>query len=418
MAVRDNARPGMINVIFSLFEFGQPAIDFELTPESIIQDYLYVLTTHAKKLGQKGLTMLEKILEHDPKIVLHAYEQDPIMSLNITPVQYALQQAIKGESREAVQSVLKLGDKGAINLEEVSKEGKSSPLHCAISVKQADTAIMLLDAGADITLPGIGGLSPLQAAMRNSLLTVALRLLDSSTEELAPDMIYHAASVIEGGVEMMKHLIQKGVDANWQSETGETVLTSACYAGNVEAVRYLLDEVALDVKGSGRETYLEGGYPPIHAAVKSNSPATLQVLLDHGVDVNQCRTDLQMRPIHVAALLGKTAAVDWLIDNGVDLYKVINTKDDQNITAIHLAAGYGHCDTLIKLIEKGQMHVDIRTANGFTPLDFSLKRFSFDVVKVLVDHGAASDSLSIQLAIQTGGLSDEVLELIEKNKVV
>jgi len=146
-----------------------------------------------------------------------------------------------------------------------------------------------------------------------------------------------------------------------------------------------------------------------------NSVPLINMLLDRGVDVNQCRVDLQMRPIHVGALLGKVEAIECLIERGADLYKVINTKDDQSITALHLAAGYGHANAVVALIEKGKMNVDIRTTNGLTPLDFSLKRFSFEVVKVLVSYGAASDQMTIQLAIQTGGLSDEVMSMLESN---
>jgi ankyrin repeat protein len=414
LAIKEHARPGMMALIFSIFEFGQPAIDFEVTSKEIILDYLYVITTSAKKLGQKGLAILEKILEHDSSLVTHAFEQDPILSLNITPIHYALTQAIKSENPDAVKILLRLGDKSAINLPEITKDGPLSPLHCAIAAKQGEIANLLIDAGSDLSLSP-DGLTPLQAAMRSSLVDVALRLLESNTEELPPNMIFLAAGVAQGGIEIIKLLLDKGLDPNWRSETGETALTNACYANNLEVARYLIDEAGVDAKGSGKETYLEGGYPPIHAAVKVNSVPLIQMLLDRGVDINQCRVDLQMRPIHVAALLGKVEAIEYLIEQGVDLYKVINTKDDQNITALHLAAGYGHAKAVVSLIEKGNMNVDIRTANGFTPLDFSLKRFSFEVVKVLVDHGAASDQMTIQLAIQTGGLSDDVISMLENN---
>lgn len=122
----------------SLFEFGHPEIDFEKTSPEILKDYLYVLTTHAKKLGQKGLTMLEKLLVHNPSLTLHAFEQDPIASTNIIPVHYALTQAIKSESAQAVKLVLDLGDKEAVNKAEITKNGPQTPLHCSISTKQSE----------------------------------------------------------------------------------------------------------------------------------------------------------------------------------------------------------------------------------------------------------------------------------------
>lgn len=108
----------------------------------------------------------------------------------------------------------------------------------------SNKAKWLIKAGADTTAVSPSGLSSLQAALSYSLPDVAKILLDSHTGDLPPDTLYLAAGIKgEGTIDLIKVLIERGVDRFWMSDTGETVLTSACYAGNVEAATYLIDEV-------------------------------------------------------------------------------------------------------------------------------------------------------------------------------
>ncbi|KAL0482219.1 hypothetical protein AKO1_013306 [Acrasis kona] len=416
LAIRDYDVQGMLSIISSLFEFGQPEFEFDQMKKRIVESYIYVLTTYPDKVGRRANDLLTKILEYDASFALTSFEQNPING--IIPVHYPLTQAIKSSNIEQVQTLLRLGDASIVNNCEISVQGKETPLQCAINCKQGDIAALLIENGADVNTSAPDGSSPLQNAMRNSLMSTvkALLALNNSQQQLPEDAIYLAAGMTGStSDQMIQQLVEHGADVNWTNQGRETALSSACYSGNIIAAKCLIDQYNLEVKGSGKESYQEKSFPPIHAAVMSDSTEMLQFLLDRGVDVNQCRVDLQMRPIHVASLYGKINAAKFLIEHGADLHTVINTLDDKNISAIHLAAGYGHKQVLTELLQSGHVNVDTRTENGLTALDFCLKRCSFGVVKTLVDHGAASDQMTIQLAISTGGLDDEMISYIEGN---
>lgn len=71
-------------------------------------------------------------------------------------------------------------------------------------------------------------------------------------------------------------------------------------------------------------------------------------------------------PIHQQAALGNTGLVACLVDLAEQDADAPMLKD--NTTALHLAARYGHLDTVQWLVRLGHANVEARDAEGNTPL--------------------------------------------------
>lgn len=88
----------------------------------------------------------------------------------------------------------------------------------------------------------------------------------------------------------------------------------------------------------------------MHAAINSEALNTAELLLKHGVDINDQNNMFKRTPLQNAVLYGKTPAVKWLIEHGAD----INRPDAQGQTAIALGASYkGNAEIYKMLLEHG-----------------------------------------------------------------
>jgi ankyrin repeat protein len=98
------------------------------------------------------------------------------------------------------------------------------------------------------------------------------------------------------------------------------------------------------------------------------------------------KTEPDHEDIHTAAKDGDTDEVAALLsmDN-----RLTRTHDDDGWTPLHLAAHYGHADT-VSLLLHNNAPVDIRSTNQManTPLHAALAGRRGDVAKVLIDAGA------------------------------
>jgi ankyrin repeat protein len=117
-----------------------------------------------------------------------------------------------------------------------------------------------------------------------------------------------------------------------------------------------------------------------------------------------------MKPIHLACLNGNYDVVQLLISAKADLNSTIHTSE-KGVNCLHLASGYGFEEIVGLLIDSG-MDINKTTSEGSTALHFALKRLKLNVVKYLAKRGINSDSVAMQLAIQTGNL--EILEFLEE----
>jgi ankyrin repeat protein len=188
------------------------------------------------------------------------------------------------------------------------------------------------------------------------------------------------AAAEKGQLVVAKYLLDHGADVNgWSHNHGEVPLTAAAGNGHKAMVELLLARGA-DVSG--------GGLNPLYVAVQRGYVAVAEVLLANKADVNlRSGTDISgARPIHSAVLSGKTDLIQLLINHGAD----VNVTDAQGRTALEFAATQNDTNAA-KLLLASKAAIETRDKDGNTPLYEAVDKGNAAMVSLLLDSGATVD---------------------------
>ena len=148
-------------------------------------------------------------------------------------------------------------------------------------------------------------------------------------------------------------------------------------------------------------------------ASRKGHPNVVQLLLDHGADIN-ARTADGRTPLSHASSTGATEVVRLLIERCADLD---SQDDDTNWTPLHWASNMGHVD-VAKLLLKHGADVDMESITKLTSLDVASLEGKFEVVQTLRAHFSNTkfqdiEDWSMVTAIRKGR-SDIVESLLER----
>ncbi len=88
---------------------------------------------------------------------------------------------------------------------------------------------------------------------------------------------------------------------------------------------------------------------PLHGAARAGHLDVVEILIEHGADVNAAGRGTGKTPLHTAAEGGRLPIVELLIAKGAD----VNARDNVNARPIHSAAASGHFDVVELLIAHG-----------------------------------------------------------------
>ncbi|XP_026431166.1 serine/threonine-protein phosphatase 6 regulatory ankyrin repeat subunit B-like [Papaver somniferum] len=165
-----------------------------------------------------------------------------------------------------------------------------------------------------------------------------------------------------------------------------TQLLSAAYDGKLEQLKRFASELD-EVTGDGISTILGNtkdgnGRRAIHHAASGGKLDVLKYLIEEiklDVDVKDGRGET---PLSWAAIEGCVAAVEYLLQMGVNP----EIRNERNMNSLHHAAMQGHKDIIPLLLSKG-INVDDTDDFG-SALQYAAGGDKHDTLKVLLDHGA------------------------------
>ena len=214
----------------------------------------------------------------------------------------------------------------------------------------------------------------------------------------------------EGNLEKVEEFIGQGYDVNKRDDRyhgyGRTPLMYAAGEGRYDVVKCLIDHGAdVSQKNFANRTLL-------HYASEGGNLKVVELILSTSKGAQIDEEDSGHRtPLMLAAGKGHSDVLLCLIDHGVD----VNKRDCNERTALHCASENGHLEVSELLVSKGA-EIDVEDGDHCTPLMLAAKRGHYDVSEHLISQGAdihkkdGCDRTALHYASESGHL--EIVELL------
>ena len=254
--------------------------------------------------------------------------------------QTALMWAAADQHPDAVRLLLARG----ADVHARSKSG-FTPLLFAAQQGQIETARILIAAGADINDAAPDGMTPLLIAAASGHGPLSVFLLDQNAHpNAANDRGYTALHYAAAGrnlLDLSKALLARGADSNARlvkGETGATPFYLAAAAGHVPAMRVLWEAGAdpqIPTKESSTALMVASGVGRFESrseAQDKNALEAVKLALEAGNDVNAAGEN-EWTALHGAAYTGSDAIIQMLVEHGAQL----NVKDTFGQTPLSIA---------------------------------------------------------------------------------
>ena len=241
----------------------------------------------------------------------------------------------------------------------------------------------LLDRGADIHLQNARWETPLHLASDSRPDVLAL-LLERYPDLNTAEMLRRAA--LFNNIAVARVLLEGGADVNYRVKDHNiaTPLHGAVYA-SAEMTRLLLEHGA---DPSATDSSL--GMTPLHHASDGSSEKPddfteiMTILIEYDADVNAVDDASGATPLHQAVYFKEPDAVELLLEHGAE----VNIADAYGDTPLLRSASNSHM--MAMLLEAGA-DVNVAGTNGYSPLHQAIVYHSGDVsnaLTLLLRHGA------------------------------
>ncbi|XP_051999064.1 ankyrin repeat domain-containing protein 50-like isoform X1 [Xyrauchen texanus] len=270
------------------------------------------------------------------------------------------------------------------NLEHKDRDGMT-PLLLAAYEGHEEVVELLLEAGADVDESSgahPSAITPLLAAAAMGHACTVNRLLfwgaavDGIDGEGRTALCLAAA---RGSVEVVRALLDRGLDENHKDDLGWTPLHAAACEGHKSVCAILTEHSSMARVG---ELDVEGRSPLILAAQEGHC-STVRLLLDRKSHIDHRAYDGHSA-ISAAALLGLREIVELLIRRGANT----DVRDAEGRPLLYLLVLEGHLDMAALLIEKGGVPLGSRDVEGRTALHVAAWQGDLEGIELLLKYGA------------------------------
>ncbi|CAH1262959.1 ASB2 [Branchiostoma lanceolatum] len=298
-----------------------------------------------------------------------------------------LLKAVEVGSREVVQLLL---DRD-VNVNSKFCNGWA-PLHEAACQGQTDIVRLLVEHGAQLDIRDEYGRTAVFVAAQYGKLECLRILLDESSDNLVNTRTEDGASPLylaaqEDHLDCVQLLLQRGADANMPTDTDALPVHIAAEKGNYSVLELL-------VPVTTQEALDQCGMSPIHSAVEGDQPECLQLLINHGFDVN-CELswtyrhsfeDRRQTPVYFAVDNNSEECVRILLEAGAD-----PNLDEINCLLITLR--HKNFNITKMLIEHGaDCNSNFVINTGLFPSTIAFAYEDERLLKLVLDGGAQADT--------------------------
>lgn len=195
-----------------------------------------------------------------------------------------------------------------------------------------------------------------------------------------PSYNSHAAlqlAVEQRNIQAIEVLLQHNAKLDDYSQTGFTPFMTACINGEMEIIKMLLKygQKVITLNGSVSDT--------LHRAVHKENTELLELLLEHGADIDHVSDGLT--PLLQAVFNGSKTMVQLLLDKGADIHFCAEFMNGWK-TAVCIAVGNNDFE-MVKLLLDNGANVD-PTRSHDSPLELAIEFDVVPMVKLLIERGA------------------------------
>ena len=333
----------------------------------------------------------------------------------------ALSRATMSGYSNIVESLLKHDN---IDINAVSSSG-NSPLILAAKWGRDDTTDILLRNGADPSIKDHegGGTALLRAidegqtSVVNTILKYeddVLGLENRCRDELGRGLV-HGASV-NGQTEIVRSLVEKGLDVNAEDKSGKTPLHDASRSGE--------PNVTIELLQLGADPSIEDklGRTPWKVAWQNGELAVMNILEGNFEDPQDYSQypDVEDLPIWSLTKLGRKDLISAKIAS--KSARLFDVNPDNSDTAVHCAVECDEMEILELLLDAG-MSPDSTNDYVRTPLHVAATCGNVRATEILLKHNAKVDILDrwcdypLNIA-QAGNQLEIALDLIEAKAII
>lgn len=179
-----------------------------------------------------------------------------------------------------------------------------------------------------------------------------------------------------GQLEVVKMLVERGVDADAETYEGVTPLMFASQNGDIEIMKYLM------AHGANVNARPFNDVTPLIGAVRTGYYDAAALLLDSFALVD-ARDELSLTSLMHASAYNYPDIVELLIDRGAGMEK----GDWFGTKPLMMASFYNCIESADVLLDKGA-DPDGKDTNNFTPLMVAVQHRDYDMAWLLLDRGA------------------------------
>jgi len=304
------------------------------------------LQTHlCYALKANNFDIIKCLVKHGTNINAPCY-------LEKTPLTWALSK----KKLDLAKKLIEDADlKTNVNVKE-EDDFKQAPLYYALEGNNIELIKYLVKHGADINVPCYLEETPLTWALKNKKFDLAKKLIEDA--------------------DLKTNVNIRETDRSAQS----TPLYYALENNNIEMIKYLVE------KGANITLPCNYSTIPIKNAIEKNNLAIFKILIENSKEFNINTPNSEGESVIFDAIIKrKSEILNYLIEKGADLNKFCC----KNWTPLGLAININEPFIMETLVKTDKIDINKKCCiDEGTPLYHAVKENKFDLIKLLVKHGA------------------------------